>query len=212
MNKITKIILLCLIIAGIIIVSTIGFNVGLKYSSNFQIGINIGKEFETSDIKSITDEIYGKQRVIIQKIELYKDMVQITVKETTNEQINQLMSKLKEKYNIENEENVLQVSYKENIRIRDIIKPYIYPLSLATIIVIAYIIIMFRKLGAWKVLYKTIISIVGTQAVLFSLYAILRLPINRLTSIFAITLYIITIIILIINLTKEREVNLNEKK
>ena len=43
MNKIIKILLVCLFIAGIIVISTIGFNVGTKYSENTQIGINIGK-------------------------------------------------------------------------------------------------------------------------------------------------------------------------
>ena len=37
---------MCLIIAGVIIVATIGFNVGTKYSETTQISIKIGKEFD----------------------------------------------------------------------------------------------------------------------------------------------------------------------
>ena len=213
MNKIIKILLLCLIIAGVIVVATLGFNVGLKYSSNFQIGINIGQEFETSDIRAITDEIYKGQRVIIQKIELYKDMVQITVKETTEEQIDQLYEKIKEKYNIteenegeeENSTVNLQVSYNENIRLRSIAKPYVIPLTIATVIILVYLMLFFKKLGMWKVLYKALISIIGTQAVLFSLYAVLRIPINRLTPIISIIVYIATILTITIKFNKEKE-------
>lgn len=212
MNKIIKIILLCLIIAGIIVVATLGFNVGLKYSSNFQIGISIGKEFETSDIKEITDEVYKGQKVIIQKIELYKDMVQITVKETSNEQIDELISKLREKYDISEENEIMQVSYNENIRLRDIVKPYIFPVALSTVIILAYIMLFFRKLGVWKVLYKALISIIGTQAVLFSLYAVLRLPINRLTPIVSIIVYLITILAIIIKFIKEKEEKIKSEK
>ena len=213
MNKIIKILLLCLIIAGVIVVATLGFNVGLKYSSNFQIGINIGQEFETSDIRAITDEIYKGQRVIIQKIELYKDMVQITVKETTEEQIDQLYEKIKENYNIteenegeeENSTVNLQVSYNENIRLRRIAKPYVIPLTIATVIILVYLMLFFKKLGMWKVLYKALISIIGTQAVLFSLYAVLRIPINRLTPIISIIVYIATILTITIKFNKEKE-------
>src|SRR5574344_1666486 len=107
MKRIIEILLICLIIAGTIIAITIGFNVGLKYSENTKIDINIGKEFEIKDIKIITNDVFKNQQVIIQQVELYKDMVQITVKDATNEQILQLNTKINEKYGIENKvENV----------------------------------------------------------------------------------------------------------
>ena len=87
MKKVVSILLICLLIAGIILISTMGFNVGLKYSENTQIAINIGKKFDVRDVKAIASEVFGKQRVIVQKVELYEDMVQITVKDATEEQI-----------------------------------------------------------------------------------------------------------------------------
>ena len=39
MKKVIQILLICLIIAGIIVISTIGFNVGTKYAENTQINI-----------------------------------------------------------------------------------------------------------------------------------------------------------------------------
>ena len=97
MKKIIQIVLMCLIIAGVIIVATIGFNVGTKYSETTQISIKIGKEFDLKDIKEITNEVFEKQNTQIQYVELYKDMVQITVKEASEEQIKTLNEKIKRK-------------------------------------------------------------------------------------------------------------------
>ncbi len=52
MKKIVQILLICLIIAGIVI-STAGFNVGLKYSEHDEISINVGSKFNVADIRQL---------------------------------------------------------------------------------------------------------------------------------------------------------------
>lgn len=193
MKKTIQILLICLIIAGTIVIATVGLNVGTKYSENTQISINIGQKFEISDIKQITDEVFKNQTVLVQAIELYEDMVQITVKEATSEQIEELNTKINEKYQIENTISDIGVMQNANIRLRDIIKPYILPISIVSVITILYTMIIYRKLGIWKVLYTMAINIVAPQAILVSLYAVTRLPINRLTAIISIIVYIISI-------------------
>lgn len=69
MKKTIQILLICLIIAGTIVIATVGLNVGTKYSENTQISINIGQKFEISDIKQITDEVFKNQTVLVQAIE-----------------------------------------------------------------------------------------------------------------------------------------------
>ena len=59
MKKIVQVLLICLIIAGIIVISTVGFNVGLKYSEHIEISINVGSQFNVADIKAITKEVFG---------------------------------------------------------------------------------------------------------------------------------------------------------
>lgn len=100
MKKIVQVLLICLIIAGIIVISTAGFNVGLKYSEHDEISINVGSKFNVADIKAIAKEVFGNSNVLVQQVELYKDMVQITVKEATEEQITTLNDKINEKYEI----------------------------------------------------------------------------------------------------------------
>lgn len=204
MKRVVSILLICLLIAGIIVIAVKGFNVGLKYSENTQIAINIGKTFEINDIKQITSEVFKGQRVIIQKVELYEDMVQITVKEASEGQINELNTKINEKYELENSIDDVEVVQNTNVRLRTLIKPYILPISILSIVTILYAMIVYRKQGILYVLYTTAMAIVAPQAILSSLYAVTRIPINRLTSIIAVVVYIASITITMIYFGKKK--------
>lgn len=196
MKKIAQIILICLVLAGIIVIATLGFNVGVRYGENTQININIGKEFDSKDIKNIAKEVFGNQSVIVEYVEIYKDVVQITVKDATDEQIAELNNKINEKYELSNDlsnaDDVL-VARNANTRLRDLVMPYILPISISAAIIVIYEVIRFRKLGVWKVLYEAILAIIAPQAVLFSIYAIARIPVNRLTAPISIALYMLSV-------------------
>ena len=196
MKKIAQIILICLVLAGIIVIVTLGFNVGVRYGENTQININIGKEFDSKDIKNIAKEVFGNQSVIVEHVEIYKDVVQITVKDATDEQIKELNNKINEKYELSNDlsnpDDVL-VARNANTRLRDLVMPYILPISISAAIIVIYEVIRFRKLGVWKVLYEAILAIIAPQAVLFSIYAIARIPVNRLTAAISIALYMLSV-------------------
>lgn len=211
MKNIIKILIICLIIAGTIVTATVGLNVGVKYSANTQISIHIGKEFEIKDIENITNEVFKNKRVLIQKVELYEDMVQITVKEASEEQISELNTKINEKYEIENELSDLEIINNPNIRLKSVIKPYILPIAIVSIIVILISMLVCRKLGIWKVLYTTVMNIVVPQAILFSIYAVTRLPINRLTPIIGIIVYVASITLNMVYINKLKENNEDHK-
>jgi len=98
------------------------------------------------------------------------------------------------------------------VRLRSIIKPYILPISIVSIITIVFAMIVFRKLGALKVAYEVAISIVAPQVILASLYAVTRIPINRLTSIIAIIIFIISLVLPMVKLNKVKEEKLKEAK
>lgn len=206
MKKVIQILLICLIIAGIVVISTVGFNVGLKYSEHKEISINISKEFNVSDIRNITKEVFGNKPMIIQQVELYKDMVQISVKEASEEQVSSLNDKINEKYGLENAISDVKVVDIPNVRLRNVIKPYILPVSIVSVLTIIFAMIVYRKLGVWQVLYDTAMAIVAPQAILSSLYAVTRIPINRIATIVAISVFAlsITMIILKLNITKQK--------
>ena len=203
MKKVIQILLICLIIAGTIVTATVGFNVGLKYSEHDEISINVGSKFNVADIKATAKEVFGNSNVLVQQVELYKDMVQITVKEATEEQITTLNDKINEKYKIENQlTDIKVVTRQSNVRLRDIVKPYIVPVAIVSAITIVYVMIAFRKLGIWQVLYNTLMNMVAPQAIFAGFYAVTRIPVNRLTVVIAILIYIASIMLNIVYLNK----------
>ena len=83
-TKILVAMIAIILVAGIIMIFTKGLAFELKYQDSKKVEVNSGKEFEEKDIKEITDEIFGKQTVTIQAIEVYKDAVSITTTEITD--------------------------------------------------------------------------------------------------------------------------------
>ncbi len=193
-NKILIIILILVIIAGIIVTANIGLNFDLKYEKTQKIELNLGKEFEISDIKNITNEILQNQEVIIQKVELYKDTVSIIAREITEEQRNNIVEKVNEKYGTELVAENTEILTIPHTRGRDIIKPYILPFIIATVIIIIYMAIKYYKLNPLKVILKTIVICILTQLVLLSIMAITRIPIGRLTIPLVLIVYMLTLI------------------
>lgn len=204
MKKIIRILLICLIIAGTIVISTIGFNVGIKYSANTQISINMKQEFNVQDVKKIAKEVFKNQPVLVQQVEIYKDMAQITVKEASEEQINELNQKINEKYGLENKIEDLYVTNNSNVKLKTIANQYKIPIAIVSIIVILYAMALYRKLGIWKVLYTTALNMIVPQTILFSVYAVTRLPINRATAVISIMVYISSIILSFVHLSKKK--------
>lgn len=195
-KKIGYIILACIIIIGIIVIAFAGFNVSLKYSPSKQISVYIGKEFKTSDIKSIVKEVTGKNNSIVQKVELYEEIVSITVKDITDEQIEQLNNKINEKYELENKvADDITVAENANVKIRDMVKPFIWPVALSLIIILVYAGIRFRKIEILEVLGKILGMNVLAIALFISILAITRIPVNVLTIPMCLAIYVIVTLV-----------------
>ena len=97
-NNKTKLIftlMILIIIIGIAITATIGLNFDLKYQSAQKIELYIKKDFEISDMQKIVNEVMPKTQTIIQKVEVYEDTVSITAKEITDEQKQEIITKIK---------------------------------------------------------------------------------------------------------------------
>ena len=83
-SKITAIILIAIVIIGMAIILTSGLNFELKYQNTQKVQLFIEKDFEISDIKQITDEVFANQEVIIQKAREFEDVAHITKKQFNN--------------------------------------------------------------------------------------------------------------------------------
>ena len=86
-----------------------------------------------------------------------------------------------------------------NVRIRDLIRPYITPVFISIIVIVSYLIIRFRKMSVIKLLGKLIGTIVLTEALIASIIAITRIPV---TSIIVNLMTVIAVVELIIYINK----------
>lgn len=200
-NKIIYGISIIIIIIGVILTITKGFNKSLEYGTSQKIEIYIGKEFDTNDIKSMTDEVFNGQQVSIKKVELFKDMVSISAKEISKEQRDTMIEKIKEKYSLEDvAADIVNVS---EIKLSDIAKRYTVSIAISFAIILVYVMIIFFKLNILKVVGKLIINTIIVEGVYFSILSITRLPICKLTMPIALIIYVITIFIMMCKFQKE---------
>lgn len=212
-SKISIILILIVIIAGVAIILTKGLNFDLRYEATKKIELYIGKEFEIADIKKITDETIPNQSVLIQKVEVFEDSVNIIAKDITDEQKINLINKVNEKYGTELKADDIKIESIPHTRGRDIVKPYILPFLMATIIILVYIAIKYHKLGILKTLLKTVGISVLAQLILLSIMAITRIPVGRLTIPMVIIVYMLTLIGITDNFEKKMlKINENNNK
>lgn len=208
-SKQLKIILMLLvIIAGIVMIAVKGFNFDLKYQDTQRVELYLKTEFNTSDIRQITDEVFGNQKVMIQKVEVFEDSVSITTTSISDEQKSNLITKINEKYGTELTAEDTTVEDIGHTRGRDIIKPYILPFAIAVIVVLIYLGIRYHKLSIAKVIAKSIGIMALAQILLFSVMAITRIPIGRLTIPMVILVYLLTLF----GITNKFEKDLSKKK
>ena len=208
-SKQLKIILMLLvIIAGIVMIAVKGFNFDLKYQDTQRVELYLKTEFNISDIRQITDEVFGNQKVMIQKVEVFEDSVSITTTSISDEQKSNLITKINEKYGTELTAEDTTVEDIGHTRGRDIIKPYILPFAIAVIVVLIYLGIRYHKLNIAKVIAKSIGIMVLAQILLFSVMAITRIPIGRLTIPMVILVYLLTLF----GITNKFEKDLSKKK
>ena len=210
MKKVIYAILVCIIIAGIVVIATMGLKADLIYSKNVEIDIYIGKTFEKNDIQSIVSEVFPNERAIIQEIELFGDMVSIKLPDTrTDEELNkkveELNNKINEKYEIENKTEDIEITHNPKIKLSSIIMPYVVTLGISMVIILIYVGVRYRKLGSLKTIVTYILAVVASEMLFLSIIAIARYPINRI--IIPIGLLLLLVVITILGFKNEKELS-----
>ena len=197
MKKLIYAILACIIIAGVVITLTIGLKVDLIYSKNAEIDIYAQKVVNIEEIRAIAKEVFPNEKVMVNQIELFEDMVAITVTDRADEnlkdQIEQLKTKINEKYGSDIETADITIIHNPKVKLSSIIKPYIAPIAISAVIILVYVIVRYRKLGIIKTALSYLLYTGAVQAVFFGVLAISRFPINRFVVPVVLMLYIITI-------------------
>lgn len=215
-KKIIGILMALIIIAGIIVVAVKGFNVELKYIQHQKIELNIGQKVEISKIQKVANEVFGKNKAIVQIIEVYKDAVQISAVEISEEQKNSVVEKINSLYPQENEVLIkaegVKIITNANIRLRDILKPYISPIVIVTIAILVYFAIRYPKLGLIKSFVKPGVILILTPLLLLSVLATIRFPMGSLTTPLLLITYVISLIFISGKMDKTSKEIINNNK
>ncbi len=194
--KILYIFIAIIIIAGIVVGCTAKFKFSLAYDDSNRIEVYIGKDYTKSDIESIAKEVFGTNDVLIQKIEFFNDSVAITVRESNDEQLNNLVTKINEKYETSLTKDDLTVVEIPHYRGRDLMANYVWPIAISAVLIILYELIRFRKIGVLKIAAKLIIWPIVIEALYLSVLAIARIPISYYTLPLGIILAVLTLTII----------------
>ena len=177
-SKILIIVLIIIFIIAIVLTGIRGLNVDLNYAEGVSIIFDLDQQFNTDDVKSIAREVWQDGQIIVQKVEVYNESVLIKVSSVNEEQIESLVTKINEKYSLELTSADISVQYNSNVQIRDIISPYVVPLIIATALIVVYYSIRFRGV---KEIVELLVKLIFAEGIVYSIYAITRLPIDVLT-------------------------------
>ena len=177
-SKILCVILAVIFIAAIISTAIRGLKVDINYSEGVTMVLDLGKEFETKDIRDIAKEIWSGKDVLVQKVEVYDESVSVKVPELNEEQINNFVTKINEKYQLELTSADVSVLYNSNERLRNIVRPYIIPLIIATALIVVYYSIRFKGV---KEILNLLLTLIAVEGIIYSIHALLLMPINIFT-------------------------------
>ncbi len=179
-----------LILAGIIVVVLKGFNVSLDLRAHDKMRFVFGQKIEKDKIDKVCQDVFGKKEYEIKPVGLFSDTVYIVSPTITNEEKIKLAEKLNEIYpkketktTGENGEEILEEYYyfysDAKVRLRDIVKPYIFPSVISAVIIVIYMSIRYRKLSFTTVL-KTLGELLIVLLSVLSIIAILRIQVERI--------------------------------
>lgn len=179
-QNIMRIILILIMIIGIGITAIKGLNWSMEYGKVKTMQISLGKEFEVNDVKNIVEEV-TRSKAIAQKVEIFETTVLIKVKNLSDEQVDNILNKINEKYELEITKGDIAIEEIPNYRGRDIVKPYTLPTIISIGLILVYIAVTYRKTINIKLMLEIIGEIVITVILLLSIYAIFRIPVNSTT-------------------------------
>ena len=204
MMKVIIVIIAVIILAGIIMICVKGYNYDLLYSKSVRMNISLTKEFKVNEIEEIAKEVLDTNKLKVQQGNTFGTVVSIVAKEITEEQQNNIVQKLNEKYEIEiNKDNDIIVAQIPQVNIMEIITKYISPLVITTIVILVYFVVRYKNQGIIKCIGMPILTLIGTMALYVSIIALTRIPVNEFFTIFLVLIYFLTLICNAIKLNKQ---------
>ena len=209
-KKIILLGIILLIIAGIVVVALKGVKVSLILQQHEELNIYIGKPTDIKDMKDICKEVFKDKNFVVRDLDVFNDAYSINVESVINEEKDELINKVNEKFGVNITIDDISEKNVSNIRIRDIVKPYIKSVLISTVLIAVYLVIRFRKENAAKLLGKIAGIILLTEAMIFSIIAVIRIPLSAIMINFMAVISLIELC-LYINKLENRKIGKIEK-
>lgn len=178
MKKSLSLILIVAIIAGMIVIFTVGFNLKVTTKAHQEISVNIGEEYKNNDVKQIAKDVI-KNDVEVQKIGDFEDQAVISANEITKEQVTEIVNKLNEKYGKEISADSIAVNDVPAAKLSEMFLPQITSFIIATVVIFVYFAIRYRKQGVIRVLVTAVIGLGLLELLVSSFIALLRIPVGQ---------------------------------
>lgn len=213
MKKVIYAVLICIIIAGIVVIAVSGLRADLIYSKNVELDIYLGKVFERQDMEALVKEVFPESKAIIQEIEVFEDMCMITLEdnftsEDLKEKVSNLVTKVNEKYDLELKDDDVTITHNPKIRLSSLILPFGFSIGISGVIILAFVGLRYKKLGSIKKIAEYIFKLILAELLLLSIFAIARIPVNRL--VIPIGLVLAIVVLTVLGLKNEKK--LKEKR
>ena len=190
-KKIIYSVLIVLFVAAIIFTAVKGFKVDLYYAEG-EVTVNAGRDINLKEISGIVKEVFKGQDVLVQEVELFKDSFSVKTTNVNEEQLNSLVNKINEKYGSKLTRANVEVDHEKNVRLMDILKPYILPVGISLLLILAYYAMRFKWSSTMYNLIKYLI-IVGMLT--YSVIVLCRIPVSIITMPCLLTIYALVIVI-----------------
>jgi len=189
-------IIILIILSGVITLNISGFEKSLEYKSGTRIEVYIPEGYEKDEIINIAKESFKTDEILFSKIEKVNKVAGIKVKEYSKEQLDEYINKISEKYEIDTEKMEYYEIVVPETKISTVVKLYILPVILITVLSLIYILIKNYKLNnKAKISLKVLEILVITLCLYFSIIALFKLPFSIYTMPLAFAIYIVTLLI-----------------
>lgn len=189
-NKVLYAVIVLIFIVAVAMTIFKGINVDTYYGEGYTISFTEKNAINISDVEKIVKEIWNSN-YSVQKLEFFNDSAEIKVKDYSDEQITKLKDKLNEQYNSELEESSFKIEHVTNVRLRNIISPYIIPVILSFVIVMIFYAIRYREA---RKMIGLLICLLVFEGLFYSAYAIGRIPFSAVTMPLAMCIYVLVML------------------
>ena len=172
-KKVIYSVLIVLFVAAMIFTAVKGFKVDLYYAEGEVVTVNAGRDINLKEISEIVKDVFKGQDVLVQEVELFKDS-------------------FNEKYGSKLTRSNVEVDHEKNVRLMDILKPYILPVGISLLLILAYYAMRFK----WSsTMYNLIKYLVIVGMITYSVMVLCRIPVSIITMPCLLTIYSLVVII-----------------